>query len=150
DVAREAVMVRVDDEVEPELRHRAVAERDHVPELPRRVDMQQRKWRLRRPEGLAREMQEDRGILADGIKQHGAAELRRRLAEDMDALSLEELEMRDERGHAALPARCGFKCRPHSFFSSFSHHQRPARGCSPASIARVQGWQPMETKPRAC
>ena len=89
-------------------------------------------------------------VLADGIEQHRRAELRRGLAEDVDALGLEQLQMRNERGHAAFPSRRGFICSPHSFFSSFSHHQRPARGCSPGCTARVQGWQPMEMKPRAC
>ena len=89
-------------------------------------------------------------VLADGIEQHRRAELRRGLAEDVDALGFEQLEMRGERGHAALPSRFGFMCSPHSFFSSFSHHQRPARGCSPGCTARVQGAQPIETKPRAC
>ena len=39
------------------------------------------------------------------------------------------------------------ECRPHSFFSSCSHHQRPARSGSPGASARVQGAQPMERKP---
>ena len=33
---------------------------------------------------------------------------------------------------------------PHSLFSGSSHHQRPARGCSPGLIARVQGAQPID------
>src|SRR6516164_9793565 len=80
----------------------------------------------------------------------GQKALRGRLAEDADALSFEQLEMPGERGHAALPSRFGFICKPHSFFSSCSHHQRPARGFSPGSTARVHGAQPIEMKPRAC
>ena len=38
-------------------------------------------------------------------------------------------------------------CSPHSFLSSSSHHQRPARSGSPGAIARVQGAQPIEAKP---
>ena len=34
--------------------------------------------------------------------------------------------------------------RPHSLLSGFSHHQRPARGCSPGWMARVHGAQPIE------
>ena len=33
---------------------------------------------------------------------------------------------------------------PHSLFSGSSHHQRPARGCSPGLTARVQGAQPID------
>ncbi|CFP64473.1 Uncharacterised protein [Bordetella pertussis] len=35
-------------------------------------------------------------------------------------------------------------CRPHSFESDDSHHQRPARTSSPGRTARVQGSQPMD------
>ena len=37
------------------------------------------------------------------------------------------------RRHAPEPRRntpCSSRCRPHSFFTSLSHHQRPARSCS--------------------
>ena len=55
-------------------------------------------------------------VLADRIEQHRLAELRRGLAEDVDALGLEQLQMRNERGHAApSPRRRGFMCSPHSF-----------------------------------
>jgi len=33
---------------------------------------------------------------------------------------------------------------PHSLFSGFSHHHRPARACSPGATARVQGAQPID------
>src|SRR5262249_39290694 len=147
------VMVGVYDEIEPELARGAVTEGDHLAELPRGVDVEERRWRLCRPKGFPREVQQDGRVLADRIEQNGIAELRRSLAEDMDALGLEQLEMRGERGHAAIPfwlGLLGLRCRPHSFFSSCSHHQRPARGCSPDCTARVQGAQPIEMKPRAC
>ena len=35
------------------------------------------------------------------------------------------------------------KCRPHSELPSCSHHQRPARAASPATVARVHGPHPM-------
>src|SRR5665648_1060292 len=150
--AGEPVMVGMDDEIEAELLHRPVAEGDHVVELPGGVHMEQRERRLGRPERFPRQMQQDGGVLTDGIEQHGVTELRRRLAEDMDALGFEELQMRGERGHAAFSFSfpVSLTCNPHSFFSSFSHHQRPARGSSPGWTARVHGAQPMETKPRAC
>src|SRR5437867_4262721 len=34
-------------------------------------------------------------------------------------------------------------CSPHSLYSGFSHHQRPARMSSPGLMARVHGAQPM-------
>ena len=42
------------------------------------------------------------------------------------------------------PSDSSCTCRPHSLVSSFSHHQRPERGSSPAPTARVQGSQPTE------
>ena len=41
-------------------------------------------------------------------------------------------------------------CKPHSFLSSCSHHQRPARSGSPGVTARVQGAHPTDRKPRSC
>jgi hypothetical protein len=86
-------MVGVHDEIEPELARGPITERDHVPELPGGIDVQQREWRLGRPERLPRQMQQYGGVLTDGIEQDGRAELRRRLAEDVDALGFEQLEM---------------------------------------------------------
>ena len=39
-------------------------------------------------------MQQNGGILADGVEQHGLAELRRRLSEDVNGFGLEEIQMR--------------------------------------------------------
>ena len=149
---REPFLVGVHDEIEAELARGAIAEGDHVAELPGGVDVQQRERRLGRIERLARQMQQDGGVLADRIEQHRAAELRGGLAEDVDALGLQQVEMAQRRGHAAASraGRRGLACSPHSLPSSFSHHQRPARTSSPGRIARVHGWQPMEGKPRAC
>src|SRR5690606_23322198 len=41
-------------------------------------------------------------------------------------------------------------CSPHSFWVASSHHQRPSRSCWLGSTGRVQGSQPMLTKPRSC
>ena len=65
DVIREPLRVHMHDQLQPELVHRPVAERDHVARLPAGIDVQQRKGRLLRPERLARQMQENGGILAD-------------------------------------------------------------------------------------
>src|SRR5437763_55356 len=50
DVLGHAFFVDIDDEIKPEALRGRVAERDHVPELPPGVDMQQREWRLCREE----------------------------------------------------------------------------------------------------
>jgi hypothetical protein len=96
-------MIGVHDQVEPEFAHCAIAEGDHVAELPGRVDVQQRERQLARPERLAGQMQEHSRILADRIEQHRPAELRRRLAEDVDAFRLERVERRQGCGHASVP-----------------------------------------------
>ena len=71
-----------------------VAERDHLVELPRRVDVQERKRRFLRIERLEREMHHDRAVLADGIEHHRLFTLGRHLADDVDGLRLERIEMR--------------------------------------------------------
>jgi hypothetical protein len=65
DVAGKAFVVGMHDEVEPKRAHGPVAEGDHVAELPGGVHVQQRERQLRRPEGLAREMQQHGRIFAD-------------------------------------------------------------------------------------
>jgi hypothetical protein len=44
-------------------------------------------------EGLAREVQHHRAVLADGIEHHGLLGFRHDLAHDVNALGLEPLEM---------------------------------------------------------
>jgi hypothetical protein len=63
DVARQAVVVGVHDQIEAKIARRLVAESDHLRKLPSRIDVQQRERRLGRPEGLARKMQQDRRVL---------------------------------------------------------------------------------------
>jgi hypothetical protein len=86
--------------------------------------------------GLAGKMQQDGRILADRVHQHRLAELRGGLAEDVDRLGFQQVEMGNASRHDAAPftgsrvagwACWGRLCRPHSLPSSFSHHQRPAR-----------------------
>ena len=55
---------------------------------------EQRERRLLRPERLAREVQQHGRVLADGIHQHRLAELRGGLAENIDGLGLEHVEVR--------------------------------------------------------
>ena len=84
-----AGFVRVDDELGVEALGGLVAERDHFLELPARVDVQQREGNAAREEGLAGQVQQDRGVLADGIHEQRLGELGRHFAEDVDALGLE-------------------------------------------------------------
>ena len=86
----------------------AVAEGDHLAELPAGVDVQQRDRRARRMERLQQQVQQHRTVLADGIQHHRVAELGRDLAQDVDAFGFEPIEVgqsviqvrgRRERGH---------------------------------------------------
>ena len=92
-VHRQPLGVRVDEELHSELRGDVVAERVHVAELPRRVDMQQGKGRLGGVEGPHRELEHHRAVLADRVEHHGLLRLGDDLAHDVDALGLEPLEM---------------------------------------------------------
>ena len=60
---------------------------------------------------------------------------------DEDRQVVHGLGSASARRHGRVDAARG--CRPHSFESLFSHHQRPERLSSPGSTARVQGAQPM-------
>ena len=74
DAPPQPVLVGVDDQIEAEPRCRRVAKRDHLAEFPGGIDMQQRKRQRRGIERLPRQMQHDRGILADRIQHHRLAE----------------------------------------------------------------------------
>ena len=103
DAALEPVLVDVDDEIEPELARRAVAEGDHVAKLPGGVDMQQGERQLAGMKGLARQMQHHRRVLADGIEHHRLGAFGRDLADDVDRFGLELVEMGEIGGwHGAL------------------------------------------------
>ena len=80
-------------QLEPELVGDAVAELDHLAELPRRVDVQQ--WE-RQPAGMERlagQVQHDAAVLADRVQHDRSFELRDDLAHDVDGLGLELLEV---------------------------------------------------------
>ena len=87
--------VLVDDELDRRVRPDLVAQRVHVPELPGRVDMEQREGQRAREERLLGKMQHHRRILADRIEHHRAIGLGDRLAQDVNALGLEPIEMRE-------------------------------------------------------
>ena len=89
----DAIRIDVDHQVDAELPRHLVAELGHFPELPGRVDMQEREGRFGRIESLHRQMQHHRGILADRIEHDRIGESRRHLPEDVDGFSLEPLKM---------------------------------------------------------
>src|SRR5579883_1363217 len=94
DVVAQAVGVGVYPEIEPEPRRGGVAEGDHVTEFPLRVDVQQRKRQAARKERLARQVQQNRRILADRVEQHRAFRLGHRFPHDVDAFGFQRVEMR--------------------------------------------------------
>mgnify|MGYP003349138318 CR=1 FL=1 len=75
----------------------AVAELVHLTELPRGVDVQQRERQRRWEERLLREAKHDRTVLAERVEHHRPLRLGDGLAEDVDALGLESLEMSQPR-----------------------------------------------------
>jgi hypothetical protein len=103
DAAFEPVLIDVDEEIELELPRHAVAEGDHVAELPGGVDMKQRERQPARMKGLARQMQHHRRVLADGIEHDRLGAFGRDLADDVDRFGLELVEMGEGGGwHGGL------------------------------------------------
>jgi hypothetical protein len=67
------------------------------------VDVHDRERQPGRREGLGRQVEHDRRVLAAGEQQHGALELGRHLADDVDGLGFEGFEVGQlvrARGHA--------------------------------------------------
>src|SRR5689334_3248995 len=86
----QASLVGMHDQLEAEFRSTTIAKRDHLLELPGRVDVEEREWRPRRPKGLHCEMQHDRAVLADRIQHDRSIELRYNLAHDVDTLCFQQ------------------------------------------------------------
>jgi hypothetical protein len=93
DARLHAVVVDVDDEIDAEAPRRFVAERDHLPELPRGVHMHEREGRLGRVERLHGQVHHDGAVLADRIEHHRVLALGDDLPHDVDALGFQALEM---------------------------------------------------------
>ena len=110
-------VVGVHDQPKAVLAAERVAKRDHVAELPARIDVQQRERQRARVERLHGEPHHDRRVLADRVQHHRVLELGRHLADDVDALGLELLQMRQQ-----VPA-----------------HAPCLRYPSDVSIARIEG-----------
>ena len=88
DAFLEAFLVDMDDQVQFQPFRGGVAKGDHVAELPRRVDVQQRKRHPAGAERLERQMQQDARILADRIQDGRALKLRSGLTQNVDEIRL--------------------------------------------------------------
>ena len=70
-----------------------LAKNDHLAKFERRVDMQEGERRLTRGKCLDREMGHHRRVFANRVEHHGVVEFRCYLADDMDALRLQLLQV---------------------------------------------------------
>ena len=103
-----------------------VAERDHVAELPGGIDVQQRERRLAGREGLQGQVQHHAAVLADRIEHHRPFELGGDLADDVDALGLEGLEL-GQGFHGAARIPQGPDLRPQTTASAKDYAQYHSR-----------------------
>jgi len=71
----------------------AIAKLDHLAKLPRRIDMQKRERDLAWVEGLARQMKQNGGVLADRIQHDWPLKLRDDLPKDLNRFGLKLLEV---------------------------------------------------------
>ena len=90
---RDAILVDVLDQLALEIGLDLVAVPIHVLELPGRVDVQQREGQGARRERLLRQAKHDRGVLPDRVHHDRVVELRRGLADDLNALRFELAEL---------------------------------------------------------
>src|SRR3954447_6745915 len=103
-----------DDQALAELLDAPVAELDHLGEVVTRVDVHDGERELAGPEGFLREAQQHDRVLAAAEEQHRLRELRADLAEDVDRLRLELVEVGERaRGdaHARTPTSCSRRSR---------------------------------------
>ncbi|KGD34002.1 hypothetical protein DO72_1365 [Burkholderia pseudomallei] len=109
--ARDRILDVADHQLRANLLRAAVAEIDHLVVVVARVDVHERKRQRRpavraEPERLEREMQHDHRILAAREQQRRLAAFRDELAQDVDRLGLEPVEMaHPARRRAGGPAR---------------------------------------------
>ena len=87
-------VVGVHQHLGPDLLGERVAKLDHLGILVGGIDVQQRKGDQSRVKGFAGQMQQNRRVLADGIKQHGLRKLRSGLAQNVYGLGFDGTEMR--------------------------------------------------------
>src|SRR5690606_23458879 len=92
DALAHAVLVHVHAQLDPGFGRAAVAERDHLAELPGGVHVQQRDRRARRRAGLQQQGPPHPAGPAGGIPPHRVAALARHFAQDVQALRLQAVE----------------------------------------------------------
>ena len=96
DALFDAFFVDVDDQFPAQLfADEIFAERDHLLELPSRVDVHQREGRLGRVEGFFGEANHHRRVFADRVEHDRVVELGGDFADDVDALGFELLKVRE-------------------------------------------------------
>ena len=89
------VLHRGDDEADVEPLDRRVAELDDLGEVVPGVDVHHRERQARRPERLERDVEHHDAVLAAREQQHRPLELGRDLAQEVDRLGFERVEMRE-------------------------------------------------------
>lgn len=93
DVLLDPFRVDVDDQLHTRFLGHLLAELIHLAKLPAGIHMQQWKRRDRRVKGLARQMQHDRTVLADGVEHYRIFGLGDDFAHDLNAFGFEALQM---------------------------------------------------------
>ena len=93
DAVSHAVLVDMDDQIEPQILGHLVAERDHLAKFPGGVDMKKRKRRLGGIERLNGQPKHDRRILAYRIKHHRFCETGGHLTENVDCFRFKPIEV---------------------------------------------------------
>ncbi len=93
DAPLHAFLIDMDQKFQPIFLHDGIAKMNHVAEFPGGVDMKKRKGHRRGIKSLACQMQQNSGILTDGIEHDGILKFRRHFPEDMNALRLKLSEM---------------------------------------------------------
>ena len=107
DTLFEPLLVRVHTQVEAVLFAELVSELDHAPELPGRVDVQEREGQLAAMEGLLRQVHHHRRVFSDRVEHHGTLELGGDFAQDVDALGFELSEVAEVQVEGLLGIRWG-------------------------------------------
>ena len=115
DVLGLPLLVDPDLQIEALFAAEPIAELDHRPELPGRIDVQQRERQPAGVERLLRQPQHDGGVLADRIEHHRPLELGGDLADDVDALGFEDFQV----GQVVTAAGHPCSCLPLSYRSAF-------------------------------
>ena len=90
---RQSLFIAPHDQLQSQLGGVAIAKFEHLADLVPCVDMEKGDWARAWVEGLLSEPKHDGGVFADGIEHHRVLKLGDYLAEDVNALSLEKLNV---------------------------------------------------------